>query len=99
VADPNKNPADPNRVYYYSIQPQNQWPASGPCAGVQSVSGSYIAGCADLSGLPTTYTWVASQPNQPIAYIEVQTVLVSDGDNTVQPTLTNFQVARTCPQL
>ena len=99
VSNPNKNASDPNRVYYWDLLPSNQWPVSGPCAGTQSVSGTSVTGCADLTALPTTYTWTASQPNQPIAYVQVQAILVSDGDNTVQPTLTNFQLSRTCPQL
>ena len=96
INNPNKNAADPNRIYYYDQQPQAKWPVTGPCAGQQSVNGAYVTGCTDLTAMPTTYTWQASAPNQPIAYIQVQAVLVSDSDNTVQPTLVNYQVSRTC---
>ena len=109
IANPNKNAADLTRVYYYDLLPSNQWPSTGPCANVQSNTynsslNSYnVVGCADLSStgfqLPTTYTWNSATPNQAIAYVQVQAQLVADGDNTVQPTLANFQLSRTCPQL
>jgi hypothetical protein len=104
ASDPSKNASDPSRVYYYDLPPSAQWQSSGPCAGKQSstyvaAQNSYtITGCADLTALPTTYTWNPAQPNQTVAYVQVQALLAADGDNTVRPTLNNFQVARTCPQ-
>lgn len=101
ASDPNKSTSDPNRVYYYDSQPSSQWPTTGPCAGqnssTQSGSSYYVNSCAVLSAVPTTYTFDSTGP-QPISYLQVQSVLVSDSDNTVQPTLINFQLARTCPQ-
>ena len=102
VSDPNKNASDPNRVYYYDQTPSSSWPTTGPCKGLNSSSLSgnsyYISSCALLSAVPTSYTFDSTGP-QPFAYVQVQATLASDTDNTVQPTLINFQIARTCPQL
>ena len=102
INNPAGNPLDPNRVYFYDLLPAGKLPSSGPCQGVQqnvynAGNNAYsVTGCADLSAFPQTYNNGSGQVT--INYVQVQATLVSDGDNTVHPTLNGFKLVRSCPQ-
>ena len=87
-----------------AIQQPNPYNPNTPTGG-----GFPLTGCVDLKSaptgsvidafaLPTTFTLPGQTTALPANYIEVEIRLVADSTSTYIPSLSGFQLARTCPQ-